>query len=185
MSPAVPFHPGTPTTIARGSPCAGPHVRNIIWRPSDARQLGGPSLHIAGPSRCTTGSSCCAHDATARPIASANIRAVARRIELRLLSAFPPSLPFSRKVFTQLGHFLQKRALSTRLGRKVFHRTERPSLARRWFMTRKAIRLSCGYRVGFPGACSRRFRNHKLKGAPTRRQMVCIHCCLPLQVVVE
>jgi hypothetical protein len=45
---------------------------------------------------------------------------VAHRIELRLLSAIALSSAFSRKVFTQLGHFLQKRALSTGVGLEYF-----------------------------------------------------------------
>lgn len=81
MSPAVPFQPGTPTMTARGLSCAGPHVRYINWRPSEADHAGGPSLHSEGPGGRTTGFSLGAHAAKATPIASARIRVAARSIE--------------------------------------------------------------------------------------------------------
>ena len=75
MSPAVPFHPGTATTIARGSPCLGPHERYINWRPSDVSQLGGPSWHNAGPKRRGRRTLGWAHEAMVNAVARTSVKA--------------------------------------------------------------------------------------------------------------
>ena len=133
MSPAVPFQPGIPTTIARTPFCAGPQVRYMIRRPSEVRHAGGPSLHIAGPSRRTTGGSREAHAARAAPIARAKVHAAKRRVELRLLSAVPPSAAFRRTVFTELGHFSPEPRFVNALRRQFHERASaRLPVARNW-----------------------------------------------------
>lgn len=130
MSPAVPFQPGIPTTIARTPFCAGPHVRYMIRRPSDARHAGGPSLHIAGPSRRVTGGSREAHAPRAAPSARAKVHAIKRRVKLRLLPAVPPSAAF-RRVFTELGHFSPEPRFVNALRRQFHKRTVRAFLCAR------------------------------------------------------